>query len=76
MDELGRQIATYQRYLETERRSSPLTLETYSRDLHALRTFARDRKLPLDARRLDLLALRAYLASLFDGNEAPTIARA
>ncbi len=74
-DPLATQIRDFLRYLGDERRSSPRTVATYGRDLWALRAFAVERGLPLDARRLDLLALRAFLASLFGHNQPTTIAR-
>jgi integrase/recombinase XerC len=75
MDELGEQIRAFEQYLTTERRSSDKTVATYVRDLEALREFVREKKLPQDARRLDVVALRAFLASLFDGRQPPTLAR-
>ena len=54
---------------------APLTVEAYEGDLAAFVAFVRGASLPLDARRLDLYALRAFLASLFGKNRAPTIAR-
>lgn len=74
-DPLLDQIRTFERYLTVERRSSPRTVVTYVRDLTAFREFVRARGLPLDARRLDVLALRAFLSSLYDGNAAATLAR-
>ncbi len=74
-DALAEQIAGFERYLADERRMAARTVETYGRDLRALRTFAADKGLPLDARRLDVTVLRAFLASLFRGNRAPTLAR-
>jgi integrase/recombinase XerC len=74
-DVLAEQVAAFVRYLESERRASPKTVETYGRDLEALREFAREKKLPPDARRIDVTALRAFLATLFEGNAPPTLAR-
>jgi len=74
-DALAEQIGAFERYLSGERRSSPKTVETYRRDLDALREFLRDKKLALDARELDVVALRSFIASLFERNEAPTLAR-
>lgn len=74
-DDLLRQIEAFERYLRDERRSSPRTVATYGRDLRALRAFARDKRLPLDARRLDVVALRGFLASLFRDNQPATTAR-
>ncbi len=72
---LDAQIATFLQYLGDERRSSPRTVETYGRDLRAFATWAQERELSLDANALDLVALRAYLGSLFSRLSAATIAR-
>lgn len=73
--ELSKQIQAFASYLETERRASPRTRETYVRDLQALEGFAVNRKLPLDARRLDVLALRGFLGELFKTNASATLGR-
>ncbi|HKU44702.1 MAG TPA: tyrosine recombinase XerC [Polyangiales bacterium] len=74
-DMLLTQIERFAEYLRAERRAAVLTVETYVRDLHALRTFAQDQRFPLDARKLDLLALRSWLAALVPADAPPTIAR-
>jgi integrase/recombinase XerC len=74
-DELRPQIERFLTYLEVERRASRLTVSTYGRDLWTLHDFVVEQKLPLDARELDLLALRRFLASFAGGNSASTIAR-
>jgi integrase/recombinase XerC len=50
-------------------------LQTYGRDLWALHRFAREQRLALDARKLDLYALRRFLATFAGANSAATIAR-
>lgn len=74
-DALAKQIRLFTDYLRAERHASPLTIETYQRDLYALRVLARERKLPLDANRFDVMVLRAYLSSLFGKNQPATMAR-
>ena len=74
-DALEEQIAGFARYLADERRLAARTVETYTRDLTALAEFVRDRRAPPDARRIDVIVLRAFLASLFRENQAPTLAR-
>jgi integrase/recombinase XerC len=74
-DALAGQIQRFERYLRDERRCSPRTVTTYVRDLEAFRQFVRDRNLAADAAKLDVLALRAFLASLHGANASPTIAR-
>ncbi len=74
-DALAGQIDLFVRYLETERRSSPRTVTTYARDLKALHAFLAEKKAPLDARRIDVHVLRAFLATLFEGNGPATLAR-
>ena len=75
MDALAEQIERFERYLADERRMAPRTVKTYGRDLRALHDFVEDKGLPLDARRIDVITLRAFLASLFRENRAPTLAR-
>lgn len=74
-DVLAEQLDRFSEYLRVERRAAALTMQTYGRDLEALRTFARKEQLPLDAAQLDLLALRSFLAALVPANAPPTIAR-
>jgi len=74
-DALTRQIGLFTDYLRAERHASPLTVETYQRDLFALRELARDKKLTLDAGQFDVMVLRAYLSSLFARNQPATMAR-
>ncbi|HJL24573.1 MAG TPA: site-specific integrase, partial [Polyangiaceae bacterium LLY-WYZ-15_(1-7)] len=72
---LDEQVEAFLDYMAVERRSSPRTVESYRRDLRAFRAFLEERRLPLDAGRQDLLALRAYLGSLYGRYAASTVAR-
>ncbi|MFO0711809.1 MAG: tyrosine recombinase XerC [Sandaracinus sp.] len=72
---LETQTATYLDWLAHEKRSPASTRETYARALRALHAFCEEKSLPLDAERLSLVALRAWLAKLFDTDQASTIGR-
>lgn len=74
-DRLSGQIGLFLGYLENERRSSARTSETYGRALAELRAWLEAEGLPLDASRLSVAMLRAFLASLFEGNSSATLAR-
>ena len=74
-DALAQQIETFLRYMQSERRSSPRTVETYRRALEQLHAFAIEAKLPRDARVLSLAALRAFLSKRYEHDEAATLAR-
>ena len=58
-------------YLREERRLSVATLEAYRHELSALRTFLEESGLPLDATRIDVTIVRAFLAKGF-GTLAPS----
>lgn len=68
---LARQTARFLEHLAHERRLSPRTVDSYRRDLGELAAFLAARGAPEDARRLDGLDLRAWLASLH-GRLAPS----
>jgi integrase/recombinase XerC len=72
-DPLDQQIDAFAQYLADERRSSPRTVETYIRDLRSFRRYVREEGLPADARKLDIVALRGFLSSLFRSNQASTM---
>lgn len=72
---LETQIATYLDWLAHERRSPASTRETYERALRAFHAFCEEKKLPLDAERLSLIALRGWLARLFETDQPSTIGR-
>ncbi|MGD8605657.1 MAG: tyrosine recombinase XerC [Myxococcales bacterium] len=72
-DPLAQQIDAFARYLADERRSSPRTVETYTRDLHSFADYVRGEGLPTDARELDIVALRGFLSTLFGSNQASTM---
>jgi len=74
-DRLGEQIALFVTYLRSERRAAAHTVHAYASDLAQLRSFLAARGFELDATQLDLLALRAFLASLLPGHGSATIAR-
>ncbi|MDH3199930.1 MAG: tyrosine recombinase XerC [Myxococcales bacterium] len=74
-DPLNKQIDAFARYLADERRSSVRTVETYIRDLRSFREFVREEGLPADARKLDIVALRGFLSSLFRSNQASTLSK-
>lgn len=74
-DALARQIERFSEYLRAERRAAALTIQTYTRDLDALRDYVRAERLPCDAAKLDLAALRGFLAALVPENAPPTVAR-
>ncbi len=60
--DLAAQLAAFERYLQSERRLSVLTCETYMRDLHALAQHLKHAGRPLAAERLDVRDLRRFLA--------------
>jgi integrase/recombinase XerC len=72
-DPLEQQIDAFAQYLADERRSSARTVETYIRDLRSFRDHVREQGLPADARKLDIVALRGFLSSLFRSNQASTM---
>jgi integrase/recombinase XerC len=72
-DPLQQQIEAFAQYLRDERRSSPLTVETYTRDLNSFRDYVIGEGLSPDARTLDIVALRGFLSSLFRSNQASTM---
>jgi integrase/recombinase XerC len=74
-DPLDEQITAFAQYLADERRSSPKTVETYARDLQSLREFVRAEGFRPDARKLDVVALRGFLSSLFGTNQASTVSK-
>jgi integrase/recombinase XerC len=74
-DELAQQIVRFLERMRAERRAAPRTAETYGRDLWALHRFASEHGMPLDARALDLIALRRFLATFVGHNGAATVAR-
>ncbi len=74
-DELQRQIELFLAWLRDERRSPDSTLRTYGHTLAELRAFVHEKKLPADARRLTLVALRGFLAQLFDSNSSATLSK-
>ncbi len=75
MDALRSQINDFREFLETERRASSRTVDTYLRDLDALHSYCVEGDLPLDAGALHPAHLRAFLASTFEGRSAATMAR-
>ena len=74
-DALSAQIGRFKNYLRSERRSSERTITTYVRALNELRDFLEREDLPLDATRLHVTALRAWLASMFERSSSATLAR-
>src|SRR5262245_9443135 len=60
----------FRAYLAVERSYSPRTVESYMRELEAFS--ASQKRRPAD---IDAVDVRRHLASLFDGNDAATIAR-
>ena len=74
-DALAQQIDRFTEYLRVERRAAALTIETYARDLEALRAHVFRERMTPDAVELDLLTLRSFLAALVPENAPPTIAR-
>lgn len=74
-DPLAQQIRRFALYLETEKRCSPNTVSTYRRTLEELRAYLASEGLPLDATRLHVVALRGWLASMFERCSNATLAR-
>lgn len=72
-DPLEQQIDAFARYLADERRSSPRTVETYLRDLQSFASYVREEGFPNDATKLDVVALRGFLSTLFQSNQASTL---
>jgi len=69
------QIEAFERHLADERRLSPRTVKGYGETIRALRSFAKEKALGLDACNYDVSVLRGFLASLYKKNRAPTLSR-
>src|SRR5215475_1114224 len=66
----------FRRWLEVERGVSPRTLAAYGRDVDELRRFLEEKRGRAPApREVDVVSLRAFLASLFGKNDAASMAR-
>jgi integrase/recombinase XerC len=74
-DPLAGQIRGFLSRLAAERRASPRTVETYGRDLWAVRAFALAQGLEPVAAALDLFALRRFLATFAGKQSGATTAR-
>jgi integrase/recombinase XerC len=74
-DPLSDQLEAFEAYMRDERRASQNTLVAYGRDLHELYAYVRDNGLPLDAAKLELTSLRAFLAQVARHCTAATVAR-
>jgi integrase/recombinase XerC len=70
---LAQQIEAFAQYLRDERRSSPRTVKTYMRDLGSFRDYVKSEGLPVDAKKLDIVALRGFLGTLFRTNQPSTM---
>jgi integrase/recombinase XerC len=69
-------LAAFRDHLAVERARSPRTVEAYLRDVGAFReTLAAKRGADRPLARLDAVDVRAHLASLFERNEASSMAR-
>lgn len=75
MSPLDSQIQRFERHLRDELRKSPRTLSTYLGDLRALAVFLEQKSLPLDAARIDVVMLRAYLGTVIRSSEPATMGR-
>jgi integrase/recombinase XerC len=65
----------FRAYLQSEKRASVHTVRAYLANLHEFLAFARGKRERLEPRHIDVMLIRAYLASVFDKNEASTISR-
>ncbi|MBO6939353.1 MAG: tyrosine recombinase XerC [Deltaproteobacteria bacterium] len=72
---LDEQIETFLRWGRDERRLAASTLDAYQRDLEQLRDFVAKSGGPVDAKAIDVLVLRMFLAELHRTLSASTIAR-
>lgn len=71
----ARQSRDFARYLADERRLSPLTVQTYGRDLTQLGQYLAAQSLPLDATRLSTPVYRRYLGDIFGTLDGATVSR-
>lgn len=68
------EIDIFINYLTHERRLSSHTARAYHQDLFGFASFAQDEGVK-DVRAIDIMLIRGWLASLFDGHESTSIAR-
>jgi integrase/recombinase XerC len=68
-------VQRFAEHLKFEKRASPHTVRAYLGNLDAFLRFAVEKRPQLGPAQLDIPLLRSYLASLFEENEASTIAR-
>jgi integrase/recombinase XerC len=69
-------LARFEKHLAAEKRASPETVRAYLTDVRELVAFAREkREREPKPRDLDVVLLRAFLASRFEKNEAVTLGR-
>lgn len=72
---LAQQLADFEAHLTGERRQSPRTVETYLGALRPLAAYCEERRVPLDARKMDTLVLRGFLARAVKDKEPATVAK-